>query len=331
MRRSSILKMSSLEFQDPEGLLKSLVARPPLIVIVGPTAAGKTEISIRLAERLDGEIVSADSRLFYRGMDIGTAKPTTEERLRIPHHLIDVANPNETWSLAVFQRAAAGAIADITRRGKLPFLVGGTGQYIQAVTHAWAPPATEPDARLRAVLEGLAKSRGNDWLHQRLRLLDPPAAQAIDPRNLRRTVRAMEVIFSTGRRFSDQRGQGESPYRLLTIGLIRPRPELYARVDARIEAMFAGGLLDEVRSLLRQCYSPDLPTMSAIGYRECAAVLRGEMSLEDAKVRMRRLTRTFVRRQANWFKAQDAGIHWFQAGDGKLDEIEKEIRAFLKE
>ncbi len=143
-------------------------------------------------------------------------------------------------------------------------------------------------------------------------------------------MRALEVIFSTGRRFSDQRGQGESPYRLLTIGLIRPRPELYARVDARIEAMFAAGLLDEVRSLLAQGYSPELPTMSAIGYRECAAVLRGEMSLEDAKVRMRRLTRNFVRRQANWFKAQDAEIHWFEAGEETMNEIEKEVRVFLE-
>ena len=304
--------------------------KTPLIAVVGPTAVGKTGISIQLAERLGGEIISADSRLFYRGMDIGTAKPTPAERTRIPHHLIDVADPDETWSLAVFQRAAADAIADIQARGKLPFLVGGTGQYIHAVTHGWAPPATEPDARLRTVLEELAKSRGNDWLHQRLALLDPPAAVTIDPRNLRRTVRALEVIFSTGRRFSDQRRQSESPYRLLTIGLIRPRPELYARVDARIEALFAAGLLDEVRSLRSRGYSPDLPTMSAIGYRECAAVLRGEMSLEAAKVRMRRLTRVFVRRQANWFKAEDAEIHWFEAREGLMDEIEKGIRVFLE-
>ena len=299
-------------------------------MIVGPTAVGKTGISIQLAEWLGGEIVSADSRLFYRGMDIGTAKPTLEERLRIPHHLIDVADPDETWSLAVFQRLAAEAISDIQRRGRLPFLVGGTGQYIHAVTHGWAPPATEPDAHLRTVLEELAKSRGNDWLHQRLALLDKTSAETIDPRNLRRTVRALEVIFSTGRRFSDQRGQSESPWRLLTIGLIRPRPELYVRVDARIEAMFAAGLLDEVRSLLAQGYSPELPTMSAIGYRECTSVLRDEMSLEDAKVRMRRLTRLFVRRQANWFKAQDAEIHWFKAGEGKVDEIEKGIRLFIE-
>ena len=156
-----------------------------------------------------------------------------------------------------------------------------------------------------------------------------PRRKSIDARNLRRTIRALEVIFSTGRRFSDQRGQGESPYRLMTIGLIRPRAELYARVDARIEAMFAAGLLDEVRSLLRRGYSPSLPTMSAIGYRECAAVLRGEMSVEEAKVQMRRLTRIFVRRQANWFKQEDENILWFEAGGNNLGEIEKRIRIFI--
>jgi tRNA dimethylallyltransferase len=304
--------------------------KPPLIVIVGPTAVGKTEISIQLAGRLGGEIVSADSRLFYRGMDIGTAKPTLAERTRIPHHLIDVADADETCSLAVFQRLAADAIADIQARHKLPFLVGGTGQYIHAVTHGWVPPATKPDDRLRRILEEMAKSQGNDWLHQRLALLDPAAARSIDMRNLRRTVRALEVILSSGRLFSDQRRQSESPYRQMTIGLIRPRPELYARIDARIEAMFAAGLLDEVRSLLARGYSPDLPTMSAIGYRECSAVLRNEMSLDEAKVRMRRLTRDFVRRQANWFKVEDQEIQWFESGDANADQMERLIQDFLK-
>lgn len=303
--------------------------KPPLIVIVGPTSVGKTEVSIQLAERLGGEIVSADSRLFYRGMDIGTAKPTAKERSQVPHYLIDIVDPDETCSLAVFQHLAAEAIGDIHKRHRLPFLVGGTGQYIHAVTHGWAPPKTKPDDHLRKILGEQAKTNGNEWLHQRLAFLDPPAAKVIDARNLRRTIRALEVIFSTGRRFSDQRGQGESPYRLMTIGLIRPRAELYARVDARIEGIFAAGLLDEVRSLLRRGYSPSLPTMSAIGYRECAAVLRGEISVEEAKVQMRRLTRNFVRSQANWFKQDDEDILWFEAGRTNLDEIEKRIRIFL--
>jgi tRNA dimethylallyltransferase len=317
--RARTLKMSALEIQP---------SKPSLIVIVGPTAVGKTTISIKLAQQFGAEIVSADSRLFYRGMDIGTAKPTPEERLLVPHHLVDIADPDETLSLAIFQRLAGRAIAGIHARGHLPFLVGGTGQYIHAVTHGWAPPTTGVDARLRTVLERMAMVRGKGWLHNWLTLLDPPSASSIDPRNLRRTVRALEVIFSTGRRFSDQRNHGESSYRLLTIGLIRPRPELYSLLDARIEAMFAGGLLEEVGRLLTQGYSPALPTMSAIGYRECTRVLGGEMSLEDAKIQMRRLTRNFVRRQANWFKAADSEIHWFEAGNDNLEKMNDLIQVF---
>jgi tRNA dimethylallyltransferase len=301
----------------------------PLIVIVGPTAVGKTELSIRLAERLDGEIVSADSRLFYRGMDIGTAKPTAAERARVPHHLIDVADPDETWSLPVFQKAAAEAITEIHRRGRLPFLVGGTGQYVHAVTHAWTPPPVVPDPGLRAVLEKLNRLNGCEWLHTRLRLIDPVSAANIDPRNARRTIRALEVIFSTGKPASEQRGQGKSPYHLLTIGLIRPRPELYARIDARIEAMFAAGFLDEVRSLLEKGYSPDLPTMSAIGYRECIEVIQGRLEIGEAIRRMKRSTRVFVRRQANWFKIDDPTIRWFEAGHTSRDEIVSFIRSIL--
>lgn len=301
---------------------------PPLIVLVGPTAVGKTETAIRLAGRLNGEIVSADSRLFYRGMDIGTAKPTLEERARVPHHLIDVTTPDRSWSLAVFQKAADGAITDIHHRGRLPFLVGGTGQYVRAVTHGWTPPAVEPNPALRGILERLAAERGEEWLHAKLAHLDPPAAERIDPRNLRRSVRALEVILTTGRRFSDQSRRSQPRYRLLTIGLTRPRPELYARIDARIEAMFAAGLLDEVRALLASGIPPDAPALSAIGYRECVQVLAGQMSIEQAKAEMRRATRAFVRRQANWFKPDDPTIHWFDAGATRLEEIEALIRRF---
>ena len=322
--------MSSPELEDPKGLKRPLGSKPPLIVIVGPTAVGKTGISIQLAERLDGEIVSADSRLFYRGMDIGTAKPSLQERRGVPHHLIDVADPADTWSLAIFQQAAAAAIAAILARGHRPLLVGGTGQYIHAVTHAWTPPVTNPDANLRAELEAQAAENGYLALHKELQALDPAAADKIDPRNLRRTIRALEVIRMTGKKFSEQGGKTTSPYRLLTIGLTRPRPELYARLDARIEAMFDGGLLDEVQRLLASGCSPNLPTMSAIGYRECIQVLLGSMTVEQAKVEMRRLTRIFVRRQANWFKLEDQSIHWFDAGKTTVEEIEAVIDAILK-
>jgi len=300
----------------------------PLILVVGPTAVGKTELAIRLAERLNGEIVSADSRLFYRGMDIGTAKPTSAEQARAPHHLIDVANPDETWSLAMFQQRAHEVIAEIHARGRLPLLVGGTGQYVRAVTQGWTPPEVEPDERLRLVLEKLAEERGKEWLYERLQSLDPEAAAVIDLRNVRRTIRALEVILTTGHKFSAQRGQADSPYDLLTVGLKRPREELYTRVDARIDAMFAAGLLDEVRALLAKGYSPELPSMSGIGYRECCQVLSGQMSEEQARVQMKRITRIFVRRQANWFKESDPGIHWFEAGD---PEVLERVIALAKE
>lgn len=304
--------------------------KPPLILLIGPTAVGKTELSLGLAERLDGEIVSADSRLFYRGMDIGTAKPTSKERARVPHHLIDVADPDEVWSLAIFQQKATEIIADIHARGKLPFLVGGTGQYVRAVTQGWTPPEVKPDERLRIELEKLKEEQGADWLHEKLATLDPAAAEKIDPRNVRRTIRALEVILNTGKPFSQQRGQSDSPYKLLNIGLNRPREELYQRVDERIEAMFEAGLLVEVRGLLEKGYSPELPPMSAIGYRECVRVVQGELTTEQAKVEMRRATRVFVRRQANWFKEDDPDIHCFYAGASDLaDLVEDFIRRHL--
>jgi len=304
--------------------------KPPLILLVGSTAVGKTELSLQLAERLNGEIVSADSRLFYRGMDIGTAKPTIEERARVPHHLIDVANLDEVWSLAVFQQKATIIISEIHARGKLPFLVGGTGQYVRAVTQGWTPPEVKPDERLRGVLEEMNNERGADWLHEKLQQLDPIAAEKIDARNVRRTVRALEVILTTGKPFSQQRGQSDSPYKLLTIGLNRPREELYQRVDERIEAMFEAGLLEEVQGLLTQGYSPELPPMSAIGYRECVRVVNGELTVEQAKVEMRHATRVFVRRQANWFKEDDPDIHWFYAGEANLvDLVEHFIRRHI--
>ncbi len=303
-------------------ILRMQSNKPHLILIVGPTAVGKTEIAIQLTERINGEIVSADSRLFYRGMDIGTAKPTREEQVHVPHHLIDIANPNEILSLAVFQQKAHKAIADIHARGKLPLLVGGTGQYIRAVTEGWSPPGVKPDERLRSKLEKEKDEKGKDFLYEKLRSLDAEAAEKIDARNVRRTIRALEVILTTGKKFSEQRGHSESPYQLITTGLTRPRPELYARIDSRIESMFANGLLDEVKGLLAKGYSSDLPTMSAIGYRECISVIEGKLTVEQAKVEMRRATRIFVRRQSNWFKESDPNIHWLYAGEENvLDKI----------
>ena len=303
--------------------------RPPLVVIVGPTAVGKTEISIQLAERLAGEVVSADSRLFYRGMDVGTAKPAPSQRARVPHHLIDVADPDQVWSLALFQEAAYQAIAEIHARGRLPFLVGGTGQYVRAITDGWVIPKVGSNPRLRKALENWAAEVGPAGLYERLAVLDPKAAAKIDYRNLRRTVRALEVILRSGQPFSAQRRKESPPYRSLQVGLNRPRKELYARIDARIDSMLAEGLVEEVRELLSQGYSPDLPTLSAIGYREIVAYLKGKTSLQEAVKLIKRHSRQFVRRQANWFKEDDPNIHWFRVKPDTVAEIERLVRSWL--
>jgi tRNA dimethylallyltransferase len=301
----------------------------PLVVILGPTAVGKSEVAIQLAERQGGEIVSADTRLFYRGMDIGTAKPSPEERSCVPHHLINVADPDEIWSLAQFKQEARRVIEGIHARRRLPFLVGGSGQYIWAVVRGWDVPEVPPNLPLRHALEQWSHDIGKDGLHYRLTVLDPHAAARIDERNLRRTIRALEVILTTGKRFSEQRTQSPPLYNTLILGLKRPRPELYARIDARIDDMFQVGLVDEVQHLLESGYSPDLPPLSAIGYREVIAYIQGSITLEGAKVQMRRLTRTYVRRQANWFKPHDPQIRWFRVRPSTVDEMEAVVTGWI--
>ncbi|MCE1252807.1 MAG: tRNA (adenosine(37)-N6)-dimethylallyltransferase MiaA [Anaerolineae bacterium] len=294
-----------------------------LLVIVGPTAVGKTDVAIEIAKRFNAEIISADSRYFYRGMDIGTAKPTIEERQDIPHYLIDITNPDETWSLSIFQKEATKHIKEIQSRGKLPILVGGTGQYIHAVLQGWDMPAQEPDIRFRNILEEWGKEIGALALYEKLKIIDPEAASHIEYQNLRRTIRALEVIFLTGRKFSSQRQKRGSSFSYLMIGLKRPRPELYERIDRRIEKMVKEGMVEEVKTLLDAHYSPALASMSAIGYREIVEYIQGNMSLDEAVVQMKRLTRQYVRRQANWFKESDPDIHWFEMKDGVVDTIEE--------
>ncbi|OQY36841.1 MAG: tRNA (adenosine(37)-N6)-dimethylallyltransferase MiaA [Chloroflexota bacterium] len=301
----------------------------PLIVILGPTAVGKTELSIQLAERWGGEIVSADSRLFYKGMDIGTAKPTPTERARVPHHLIDVANPDEVWSLALYLQEAQKIIYEIHQRGNLPFLVGGTGQYIQALVEGWRIPRVEPDPALREVLRAWAEELGPEGLRARLAVLDPDAAAGIDGPNIRRMIRALEVILRSGELFSTQKGQGPTPYHVLRLGLTRPRQELYERIDLRIQNMLKDGFIEEVKALLAKGYSPKLPPLSAIGYRQIIHYLNEVITLEEAVRQMESRTRKFVRRQANWFQADDPKIHWFRVSKNTLTEIEHEIKDFL--
>ncbi len=295
-----------------------------LLALVGPTAVGKSAMAIKLAERLGGEIISADSRYLYRGLDIGTAKPSLTDRARAPHHLIDVTDPDRPWSLAEYQQAAARLIGEINARGRLPLLVGGTGQYVRAVLEGWAIPQRESDPGLRSGLEAFAAREGGDALYQRLVEADPAAAAQIDKRNVRRVIRALAVTLATGAPFSAQRKKKPPDYRSLLIGLTLPRPKLYARIDARIETMFAKGLVDEVKTLAAQ-YDWTLPALSAIGYRQVGAYLRGEIDLDEAKRLIKHDTRRFVRQQANWFKADDPQIHWHDAESVKVEELVRDI------
>ena len=299
----------------------------PLVVIVGPTAVGKSRIAIELAILLNGEIVSADSRLFYRGMDIGTAKPSNEDRKQITHHLIDIAEPDEIISLRIFQSKAQEFINKVINNYKLPILVGGTGQYIHAVTEGWIIPPQKPNEKLRTLLYDWADEIGTEGIHQKLVLLDPVAAEKIDPRNERRTIRALEVILGTGKLFSHQRSKAGTKYDLKMIGLFLPRDMLYQRIDERINQMISDGLIEEVKNLLSKGYSPDLPSMSAIGYHEISNYLQNKISYEDAIMLMKRRTRQFVRRQANWFKFNDPHIHWFVVSERIVEEITKFIQS----
>jgi tRNA dimethylallyltransferase len=301
-----------------------------LVAIIGPTAVGKTEAGIAVAEALEAEIVSADSRLLYRGMDIGTAKPSPEQLALVPHHLIDIAEPEESWSLAKFKRAADAAIAQVQERGRLPLLVGGTGQYVTAILEGWLPPPRALDNSIRSTFEILAAEHGARALHAQLEEVDPVAAQQIDPANVRRVVRALEVYELTGTPPSEQRRASPPDYRILRLGLNLPRPELYARVDERIDRMLERGWVDEVQALLDRGIELDHPPMSGIGYRQIGEVLRSEKTLEEAVAEMRRLTRQFVRRQGTWFKADDPNIEWYDVREGLTGRLIDRIRSWLQ-
>jgi tRNA dimethylallyltransferase len=297
-----------------------------LVVVIGPTAVGKTAVSLHLAEVLNGEIVSADSRQVYRGMDIGTDKAAPNAREKVPHHLIDVVDPDETFTLAQFQRLAYAAIDDIAARGRLPFLVGGSGQYVRAVVEGWGVPEVAPQDQLRALLEMLSTEELVRWLA----VLDPVAARRVDLRNRRRLIRALEVTLVTGRPISAQQIKSPPPYRVLQVGLTLPRSLLYQRIDVRVERMMAVGLLDETRRLAER-YGWDLPSMSGLGYAQLGAYLRGEVTLEEAEAAIKRETRRLVRHQANWFKREGPATHWFDVSqvERTTTSIERFVRQWL--
>ena len=301
-----------------------------LVAIVGPTAVGKTEISIAVAEALEAEIISADSRLIYCGMDIGTAKPSPEMLAQVPHHLINIAEPEQSWSLARFKNAADVAIVDVQERNRLPLLVGGTGQYVTAILEGWVPPPKAADDSIRTRYEDFAAEHGTSALHAELEKVDPDSAATIDPANVRRVARALEVYELTGTPPSEQRRASPPDYRILRLGLHLPRTELYSRIDERIDRMLKHGLVDEVQALLDRGIELDHPPMSGIGYRQIGEYLLGNQTLEQAVVEMRRLTRQFVRRLANWFKADDPDIEWNDSSEGLADRLIERIRSWLQ-
>jgi tRNA dimethylallyltransferase len=286
--------------------------RISLVAVVGPTASGKTSLGIALAEALNGEIVSADSRQIYREMEIGTAKPTPAERARVPHHLLDVAAPDAPFTLAQYQEQATVAIADIHARGRLPILVGGTGLYLRAVLDGLAIPAVPPDPARRAVWEDLAAREGPEALHSCLAEHDPIAAAAIPATNVRRIIRALEVCEATGQPFSAQQVRHATPYALTMLGLNTDRARLYAWADARVDAMLAAGLVAEVAGLVARGYDWHLPAMSSLGYAQIGAYLRGAMTLPDAVQRLKWDTHGFIRKQLIWFRP-DTRICWLDA------------------
>jgi tRNA dimethylallyltransferase len=295
-------------------------SHPPLVAIVGPTAVGKSNLAIRLATLFDGEIVCADSRTQYRAMDIGTAKPTRDQQAAVRHHLLDLIDPDESFTLAQFQGLAYRAVADITQRGRIPFLVGGSGLYVKSVVEGFHIPQMEPDPALRRSLADDAEYLGPQHLYDELLRVDPAAARHIQPTNVRRVIRALEVYRRLGVPISQAQTKSPPPYRILMLGLTRSMENLERAIGQRVDAMLAEGLLAEVRGLVERGFGYDLPAMSGIGYREVGMVLRGEIELGAARALIIRNTRRFVRRQYQWFRLSDPTIRWVNLDEAGADD-----------
>lgn len=317
-----------------------------LVVIAGPTAVGKSQAALELARRIPAEIVSADSRTLYRGLDIGTAKASPADRAAVPHHLLDVADPDHVVTLSEYQRRASSAIAEIRGRGRLPLLVGGTGLYIRAVIDGLAIPPVAPDWRLRSRLEQEERARGSGTLHRRLCQVDPEAAARIHPRNVRRIIRALEVYERTGRgvpafqkgpgrragagegkQAGDARGSGSGGPALMVV-LSMERARLYERIDRRIQMQIDEGWVEEVRALLRAGYPRTLPALAGLGYKEILMHLDETLTLDEAVMRLRRNTRRYAKRQGTWFRA-DPRYRWIDVGDDPPGAIADRLQAML--
>ncbi|MCR8641620.1 tRNA (adenosine(37)-N6)-dimethylallyltransferase MiaA [Paenibacillus sp. N1-5-1-14] len=285
-------------------MLTNEKAKPLLLVLVGPTAVGKTNLSLTLAEQHQCEIISGDSMQVYRGMDIGTAKASMEERARITHHMIDTHHPDDPFSVAEFQERVRTLIPEIHSRGKLPFIVGGTGLYVESVCYNYQFSEANSDEDLRQQLDAFAILHGDQALHDQLREVDPASAERLHPNDRRRIIRAIEVFRVTGTKLSEQLANQtkESPYNLCIVGLTMDRALLYKRIEERIDIMIEQGLVDEVKRLIDEGCNPDSVAMKGLGYKEIIGYLRGEYSYEGAVELLKRDTRRFAKRQLSWFR-----------------------------
>ena len=304
--------------------------KKPLIILTGPTAVGKTKASIGLAKALNGEIISADSMQVYKYMDIGSAKIRAEEMQNIPHHLIDVLEPDEEFHVVRFQQMAKKAIQDIYAKGKIPIVVGGTGFYIQALLYDIDFTESDEDNEYRLELEEIAKEKGAEYLHEKLREVDPKSAELIHANNIKRVIRALEFFKHTGEKISEHNEQErakESPYEFCYFVLTDDREKLYERINQRIEQMLDEGLIDEVLALKERGYTRDMVSMQGLGYKEILDYLNGICSLEEAVYILKRDTRHFAKRQLTWFK-RERDVIWIDKRDYNYEE-ERILNAML--
>lgn len=307
-----------------------------MIAIVGPTAVGKSELALHLAQYFSLEIISADSRQVYRYMDIGTNKPSLAERASVPHHVIDVIEPDEDFSLAMYHQLATEALKAIKQKGKLPLLVGGSGLYVWSLVEGWKIPQVPPDQKLRRQLEDRAEQEDSQSLYQELQDIDPVAAAKINPSNTRRIIRALEIYQTTGQPPSQLQRKEAPGFPIMVIGLTRKRSELYRRIDWRVDKMIQMGLVEEVEQLLKKGYSPALPSMSGIGYKQIGQFLRSEMTLPQAIDKIKYETHRLARHQYAWFRLSDNRIHWFDVSgtEGKasiaaLNKVKGLVEGFI--
>ena len=307
-----------------------------MIVIVGPTAVGKSGLALHLTQYFPAEIISADSRQIYRYMDIGTNKPTPAERASVPHYVIDVVEPDQDFSLSMYHQLANEALKVIQQKGNLPFLVGGSGLYVWSLVEGWKIPQVPPNQKLRHQLEARVEQEGSQRIYLELQYIDPTAAEKINPNNIRRIIRALEIYDATGQPSSRLRRKEVPDFPILLIGLTQERSELYETIDSRVDKMIRRGLVEEVEHLLKKGYSPSLPSMSGIGYKQIVQFLRNEMTLPEAIDRIKYETHRLARHQYAWFRLGDNRIHWFSTSKIKaggnlttLNKVKELVESFI--